>query len=226
MSRISLANLAGQRSRSLGRRAMAASFGAVLLAGLGACGSTPNAAFDLSAPRLTRSSARNAGVVVVPEPVALQPFESERIVVKDAAGTLSILGDGQWSDRLPRLVQTRLIQAFENSSKSRSVSRPGDGITADNQLTMEIRRFLLDGSTGEAVVELSAKLVDVKSGRVLNARIFTARTPVSSSKAAEVAPALDRSASTVFLDVIRWVGSSPQSGASASTEPVLRTGSL
>lgn len=164
--------------------------------------------------------------LVVPEPAAIQPFESERIVVRDAGGTFSVLGGGQWSDRLPRLVQTKLIQAFENSSRGRAVSRPGDGVTPDNQLTTEIRTFLLDARTGEAVVEISAKLVEIKSGRVLNARVFTARTPVGSAKIAEVAPALDRSASTVFVDIIRWVGSGPQSIPTASADPVLRTGSL
>ena len=226
MHQTSPAILAGRRSREVRRNVAALLVGAAAVLALGACGSAPNPAFDLSAPRLARGSAGLAAITVVPEPSALQPFENERIVVKDAAGTLSILPDGQWSDRLPRLVQTKLIQAFENSSRSRSVSRPGDGITADNQLTSEIRAFLLDSRTGEAVVEISAKLVDIKSGRVLNARIFTAKTPVASAKAAEVAPALDRSTSSVFVDIIRWVGSSPRSLPPLAGDPVLRTGPL
>lgn len=148
------------------------------------------------------------------------------MVVRDAKGTFSVLGGGQWSDRLPRLVQAKLIQAFENSSRAGVVSRPGDGVTPENQLTTEIRTFLLDARTGEAVVEISAKLVDLKSGRIIRARVFSARTPVTSANIAEVAPALDRSASAVFVDIIRWVGSGPQSLPVAATEPALRTGSL
>lgn len=214
----------GSRGRALPSKLAAACLAGTVALGLGGCGSSPSPAFDLSAPRSSRLGAR-AAITVIPEPAALQPFETERVVARDTAGTLSILPDGQWADRLPRLVQTKLIQAFENSSRSRSVSRPGDGITADNQLTSEIRTFLFDARTGEAIVEISAKLVDLKSGRVVNARIFSARTPVASAKVTDVAPALDRSASSVFLEIIRWVGSSP-SRAVLPGEPVLRTGSL
>lgn len=197
--------------------------GAAIGLSLGACGSSPTPGFELSAPRV--GAGRISGQLAVVEPSAVQPFETERIVVKDAAGSVSLLGGGQWTDRLPRLLQAKLVQAFESASRSRAVGRPGDGIVADSQLNTEIRAFHLDAGRGDAVVELSAKLVDVKSGRVLRGRVFAARTPVSSANAAEVAPALDRSLSTVVLAMIRWVGSGPQA-APPPADPSLRTSSL
>ncbi len=35
--------------------------------------------------------------------------------MREGAGSLSFLGGGQWADRLPRLIQTRIIQSLENS---------------------------------------------------------------------------------------------------------------
>ena len=157
------------------------------------------------------------------EPTTVQAFEAERIVAKDKAGTVSLIGGGQWADRLPRLVQARLIQTLEGASRNRAVGRPGDGITGDNQLNTEIRAFNLDSRTGEAVVEISAKLVDAKSGRVLKGRVFSARTPVGSANVGEVAPALDKSAATVFVSIARWIGSGTQS---LPQDPNLRVGSL
>jgi cholesterol transport system auxiliary component len=205
------------------RRLALACAAASVMAGLAGCGSAPSTAFDISAPRDALRGGRIAGQLVVAEPSTVQAFEAERIVAKDKAGTVSLIGGGQWADRLPRLVQARLIQTLEGASRNRAVGRPGDGITGDNQLNTEIRAFNLDARTGEAVVEISAKLVDVKSGRVLNGRVFSARTPVGSANVGEVAPALDRSATTVFVSIARWLGSGPQS---LPQDPKLRIGSL
>ncbi|NNM71899.1 ABC-type transport auxiliary lipoprotein family protein [Enterovirga aerilata] len=207
---------------SAGLSAARAAAGALML-GLAACGSAPSTAFDLSAARGAARSGRIAGQLIVAEPTTVQAFEAERIVAKDQAGTVSLLGGGQWADRLPRLVQSRLIETLEGASRTRAVGRPGDGITGDNQLNTEIRAFNFDARTGEAVVEISAKLVDIRSGRVLNGRVFTARTPVGSANVAEVAPALDRSAGTVFASIARWLASGPQS---LPQDPSLRVGSL
>jgi len=205
------------------RRLALAGAAATLSFGLAGCGSSSTTAFDLSAPREAARGGRIAGQLIVAEPTSVQAFEAERIVAKDQAGTVSLIGGGQWADRLPRLVQTRLIQTLEGGSRTRAVGRPGDGITGDNQLNTEIRAFNFDARTGEAVVEISAKLVDLKSGRVLNGRLFSARTPVGSANVGEVAPALDKSATTVFVAIARWLGSGPQR---VPQDPNLRVGSL
>ena len=210
-------------SHASARRLAFAGAVASLAVALAGCGSSTTTAFDLSAPREAARGGRIAGQLIVSEPTSVQAFEAERIVAKDQAGTVSLVGGGQWADRLPRLVQTRLIQTLEGASRTRAVGRPGDGITGDNQLNTEIRAFNFDARTGEAVVEISAKLVDIKSGRVLNGRLFTGRTPVGSANVAEIAPALDKSATTVFASIARWLGSGPQR---PPQDPNLRVGSL
>ncbi|MBV9077328.1 MAG: membrane integrity-associated transporter subunit PqiC [Methylobacteriaceae bacterium] len=186
------------------RRPLAAALVSLGLAAAG-CSSPPLPAFDLTAPReALRGGVR--GQLVVVEPVGIQPFESERIVAKDPAGTISYLGGAQWADRLPRLVQAKIIQTFENSSRIRAVGRPGDGTTPTAQLTTEIRSFQLDAGAGEVEVEISAKLIAIGSGRIETARIFRARVPVGSANGPEVAQALDRALSTVLVDLVRWTG--------------------
>ncbi len=180
---------------------------AAITGGLAACSSPPVPAFDLSAPRdPVNGMIRIPGQLVVLEPTALQPLEAERIIVRDSAGAVSVLGGGQWADRLPRVIQTRIIETFENASATKTVSRPGDGITADYQLNTQIRAFQLDAARGEAVVELSEKLLNAASGKIIRAKVFSARVPVASSAAPEVAQALDRAMTTVFIQIARWVG--------------------
>ncbi|MCJ2129660.1 ABC-type transport auxiliary lipoprotein family protein [Methylobacterium sp. E-045] len=180
---------------------------ACLSAVLGGCGGGAPMTFDLAAlPSSGRPSAA-ARSISVAEPVGLQPFEQDRIIVRQAGGALSFLGGGQWADRLPRLVQTRLIQSLENSGRLKSVSRPGDKIVADYALISEIRAFDIASNSGEAVVDVSAKLIADGTGKVVAARIFTARVPVAKIEAGSAAVGLDAALSIVLADIVRWVNS-------------------
>ena len=189
---------------SLGRAALAAVAAGLLVS---ACTSSSSpTTFDLTAPREGVRAGALSGQVVVAEPVAVQVLEAERIIVRDAGGAVSFLGGGQWADRLPRLVQARLIQTFENGSRLQAISRPGDRIAADFLLNTELRSFQVAAPANEAVVEISARLVNDKTGRIVRARVFTARVPLTAVDAANAAQALDRALSTVLVDIVRWIG--------------------
>ncbi|KMO19412.1 ABC transporter [Methylobacterium platani JCM 14648] len=182
----------------------------VLAAGLplllGACGGAVPTTFDLTAvPGAARSGPARRSIVVA-EPVGLQPFEADRIIVREPGGSLSFLGGGQWADRLPRLIQARLLQSLENTGRLRSVSRPGDKVAADTVLVTEIRAFDIAAGSREAVVDISVKLVSEATGTVAAARVFQARVPVAAVDAGSAANGLDRALSTVLADIVRWVG--------------------
>ncbi|UHC15997.1 ABC-type transport auxiliary lipoprotein family protein [Methylobacterium currus] len=173
---------------------------------LGACGSgAVPTTFDLTAlPGAARSGAARRSIVVA-EPVGLQPFEADRIIVREPGGAVSYLGGGQWADRLPRLVQTRLIQSLENANRLKSVSRPGDKVAADTVLITELRSFDIHAGTREAVVDLSAKLIQESTGTVVAAKVFQARVPVAEVNAPVAANGLDRALSLVLADLVRWI---------------------
>lgn len=199
---------------------------AMLAAVAGACSSTPApTTYDLSAP-VSRIRGPSGVQVLVNQPSALQPLAGQQIVVKDARGTISVLGEGQWADDLPSLVQTRLINTFENSSQIRGVTRPSSGAVADVQLVSELRSFEIATPGNEAVVEIAAKIVSDQTGRIVNGRIFRARVPAAAVDAANAARALDEALSVVMLDIVRWVSGAPLprrqeigAGIGGATEP-------
>ncbi|GJE16531.1 ABC-type transport auxiliary lipoprotein family protein [Methylobacterium marchantiae] len=180
---------------------------ACISAFLGGCGGGAPMTFDLAALPSSGRPSVAARSISVAEPVGLQPFEQDRIIVRQNGGALSFLGGGQWADRLPRLVQTRLIQSLENSGRLKSVSRPGDKIVSDYALISEIRAFDIASGSGEAVVDISAKLITDGTGKVVAARIFTARVPVAKVEAGNAAASLDAALSVVLADIVRWVNS-------------------
>ncbi|MEP9377749.1 ABC-type transport auxiliary lipoprotein family protein [Aquabacter sp. CN5-332] len=173
---------------------------------LAACASAPVPTFDLSAPAAFAARGGGAGQLVVVTPTALAALDTEKILVEPSPGQITYLPEAQWSDRLPALLQARTIQAFENGSKLRRVARPGDGITADYQLNIDIRTFGVKFTAGapEAVVELSVKVIGLASGKIQAAQIFTARVPVPALNGAGVTAALDAASNKVLTDIVIW----------------------
>jgi cholesterol transport system auxiliary component len=188
---------------------------AALAAGLALSGCTslltggkPPATYDLTAPSRLPRSGGASGIMVVAEPVAVAVIDSQRIVVKPGSGVVTYLPDSQWSDRLPKLVQARIIEAYENSNRLRSVGRPGDRLTVDHQLVSELRSFEIDAARNEAVVELTAKLVNDRSGKIVAASVFTARRPVAGPLDGSGAGprALDAALGEVLTRLVAWGG--------------------
>jgi phospholipid/cholesterol/gamma-HCH transport system substrate-binding protein len=140
--------------------------------------------------------------LVVGDVTALLVFDSQRIQTRTAAGTYAAVADAQWADTLPKLVQAKLLQSFENARQIGSVSRPLDQITPEYRLELGIRLFEA-GPENAAKVEIAARLVSDK-GAVKAARIFAASAPGKSAEAVDVVAALDVAFRQVAGEIVRW----------------------
>lgn len=174
-----------------------------LCAVLAGCSSPPPTTFDLTAAPSARGLGRH-GLLVVAEPVAVALLDSDRIVVRTGQGSVAYLSGAQWADRLPKLVQSRLIQSFENARQVGMVGRPGDRLVAAAQLNTELRSFEVLEKSGEAVVEVTARLVNDRTGRINAAQIFTARVPASAISGPAGARALDQAMQSVMGQIVVW----------------------
>lgn len=169
---------------------------------VGACSSgPPPATFDLTAPTGSIRG-RPAGQFIVPEPTSLLIYDGDRIVVRQG-GQVSVLKGAQWADRLPRLIQTRVIQTFENVGMTAGIGRPGERIAPDRQINLDIRAFEIDVDRGAAVVEITVKLLRDATGRVGASRIFTTTEPAQTDPA-NAAASLDAALSRVLVQIVAW----------------------
>jgi cholesterol transport system auxiliary component len=177
-------------------------FGLAVL-GLAACAQPPRQTFDLAGvAALARASIGSGAALSVREPTAAAPTSTDRIVVRDRDGSVSVLPDVQWSERLPRLLQTRMVEALRNAGVS--AARFGSGGRA---LTTAIGRFEIDVARDLAVVEISARIVDERSGAALSARSFTAQVPAPEHTGAAAALALTQAAAQAMTRLSAWARS-------------------
>lgn len=169
-------------------------------------GEGPPPAFDLTAPNsFGKSLKAPRGQLVVAEPSALAVLDSDRVVVRAASGEIATLPGAQWRDRLPKLLQARIIETFENANRLRGIGRPGDRLTADYQLLIDIRVFAIAATAEPAAdVELTAKIVNERTGRIVAADVFRARVPVATMEGPAATAALDQAFGHAAVALVRW----------------------
>ncbi len=181
-------------------------FNAVFLSlTLMSCTQTPPQTYDLTAlPSTIKSSGAKNSQIIIYEPNVITLYDSERVVIKGMNQGFTYLPNTQWADRLPKLVQSRLIQSFENTSRYKSVGRPSDRISAGTLLTTDIRSFEIIEETREAYVEISAKLVIQGTGRIETTRIFKSSVPVISIDSSGSTTALNAALQDTLSQIINW----------------------
>jgi cholesterol transport system auxiliary component len=178
----------------------------LLAAMLSGCGTAAkNDTFDLSAPAGGSGPAAKGRQILVQQPTALQALNSEQIVIKVSSSEIQYLAKAQWSDKLPRMVQAKLVEAYENSGKVGGVGVPGQGLAIDYQVVTDIRAFeIRTGGGSQAVVEISAKILNDRNGSVRAQKVFTQSVPTGGSSNEVFVKALDRAFAGVTSEIVDW----------------------
>ncbi|MDH3579081.1 MAG: ABC-type transport auxiliary lipoprotein family protein [Hyphomicrobiales bacterium] len=178
---------------------------------LGGCagGGAPPATFDLLAPKVMTLTAPKPATfqLVVNEPRAVRSLESDRILVKPGPAQISYYKNAVWSDRLPRLLQARFVEAFQNAGLVSAVGSRADRLDADIEMATEVRAFQIDidGGQAQAHASLYVKVIDGKNGRMIASRGFESQTPTSATDVNQMVVALNQSFDKILHDVVPWV---------------------
>ncbi len=161
------------------------------------------AVYDLSAPRdFPDMPEPPTKQLAIPEPTVVLSLDTQKILARSSVGESPAFPNAQWSDNVPKLVQARTLQSFENA-KYMSVARASDVFAADQQLLLDIRRFQVSIAPDPiAEVEFSAKLM--AEGRMVGARVFRATAPVKELDARSIAAALDAAFGQTMRDLVIW----------------------
>lgn len=172
------------------------------LTGTGAAKKTP-AIYDLAAASDFPPAPPLKAQVAVPDPNAIILFDSQKILVRSAAGTYASIDNAQWADNLPKLVQARIVQSFENAHQLGEVSRPLEQLTPQYRLELGIRSFYLEPQpASKAVVAITARLVSDKG--VAGAQLFSATAEAKSADAADAVAALNAAFNDVAKQIVSW----------------------
>ena len=74
-------------------------------------------------------------------PVVLTGLDTSRIALQRSPTTFEYYARARWTDRAPAMVQTLIIESFQNSERIVAVGREAAGLRADFILRTELREF-------------------------------------------------------------------------------------
>ncbi len=164
----------------------------------------PRETYEISAPQsFSGLRASTGSQILVKLPTSLDAINSARIIVRPSPRVITYLEGAQWSDTVPKMVQSKLVEAFENSASTGATAKPGDGLVIDYQLVSDIRRF--EVINRQANIEISIKLLADGSGKVVETKIFEVTAGASSETADGYVNAFDQAFDQLSRDIIRWV---------------------
>ena len=167
---------------------------------------TPVRAFPPDLPR------RPVQLLIDP-PLAPAGLDTSRIALSRSAVSIEYFADSEWTDRVPLLVQTALLQSFENSKTVNAIERESAGLGADLILKTEIRHFeaLYDSSQGAPVVLVAtmARLINPAGRDIIAQNTFERREPASENKIPAIVVAFDQALGGVMADIVVWTARNP-----------------
>lgn len=139
----------------------------------------------------------------IPEPTAVAMLETQRFLFQPAQEYPGFT-EAMWADALPKLIQARLIESFENYDLAHAPLRVADVGQTDFQLLIDVRRFRIAVDAKPAAeIGLSVRIVD-KNGKVVASRLFEASEAIDKVEPPAAVVAFSAAFGRIAKDMIAW----------------------
>lgn len=159
-------------------------------------------AFDLSPADAVPSPGNMPTVqLAVLEPSSVLALDSQKISSQIDGKATAVFPDAQWSDNLPKLVQSRIVQSFENAGFM-NAEEGEDNFDAEAKLLIDIRSFYVMPGSGGVDIEISAKVV--VDGKVAGAKTFRQTRNANVTDANSVIAAFDDGFKATASELVVW----------------------
>lgn len=141
--------------------------------------------------------------LVIPEPTAVIKLDTQRFLFSPTK-EYPDFAEAMWADSIPNLLRAKLLESFENYDIAHAPLRSMDGMQADYQLLIDVRRFQITTDPEPvADIELSARILN-KNGKVVAARLFQGARKLDKIEPAAASAAFNDAFERIAKDMIAW----------------------
>jgi phospholipid/cholesterol/gamma-HCH transport system substrate-binding protein len=160
--------------------------------------------YDLRAPRNFSAPVKAIkGQLALPEPSAVAMLETQRMLFSPAKDDPDF-AEFLWADSIPKLLQARLIESFENYDIAQAPLRAADLGQTDYQLLIDVRRFHVEtASQPAAQIALSARILD-KSGKIVASHLFEQSERLDRIEPQAAVSAFEEAFGRLAKEVVAW----------------------
>ncbi|MBV8890029.1 MAG: membrane integrity-associated transporter subunit PqiC [Alphaproteobacteria bacterium] len=167
-------------------------------------------------PKSTFSSglAHVSAQLLIDVPTAQAGLDSDRIALTRSPVSLDYFADSQWTDRAPLVVQTALLESFENSRAVVAIDRESAALRADFVLASELRHFEAEYPADPEApprvwVTLIVRLIKMPEREIIAQRTVTRQEPASANEIEPIVLAFDEALGAAMKEVVIWTLSNP-----------------
>ena len=143
----------------------------------------------------------------VANPGAEAALDTTRIALSRSPTSLDYFADAAWTDRLPSVLQARLVDSFDNAHRVIAVAGEASAAHGDAILTIALRHFEADygaDATPQWRVELTADLIDATDRKVIATRIFAGTATAPHNDMAAIVATADQTWRGVAHQIVDW----------------------
>ena len=161
---------------------------------------TPKSTFDAGLPAVFWQLA-------VEVPAAAANLNTGHIAIAQSPTSSDYYSKTAWTDRAPLMVQTRIVDSFENSRKIVAVARESIGLRANYVLQSDLRNFeamYIYGKPPIAHVRIVAKLVRMPDRQIIGVGTFERCVRARADKVPKVVEAFDQALGSVMKRLVAW----------------------
>ncbi len=163
--------------------------------------------------KMARGGPKVPWQLIIEKPLSNEILNSTRLVVVryDLQGikAMEYVAGVEWNDKLPRMLQERLIAAFESSGRITGVGQSEESFRAPYALQLDIRHFEVEvqerDQQARAFVEVSAKIISSKTLKVEAQKTFTRHAPARAHTLKGFLEAFESASGLLLGDVVQWV---------------------
>jgi cholesterol transport system auxiliary component len=150
--------------------------------------------------------------LAVEAPVAAANLNTGRIAIAKSPTSFDYYAKTAWTDRAPLMIQTRIVDSFENSRKIVAVARESFDIKANYVLQPDLRNFeamYFYGGAPIAHVRIVAKLVEMPDRQIIGVATFERCVRARADKVPKVVEAFDQALGSVIKQLVAWTLRTP-----------------
>ncbi len=141
--------------------------------------------------------------LAIPEPTAVVMLETQRFLFSPAQDHPEF-AEALWADNIPKLLQARLIDSFENYDLAHAPLHAADVGQADFQIVIDVRRFQIAVDSGPAAeIGLSARILD-KDGKIIASRLFEESEKFEKVEPPSAVAAFNNAFDRIAKNMIAW----------------------
>jgi phospholipid/cholesterol/gamma-HCH transport system substrate-binding protein len=164
----------------------------------------PKTIYDLSIPSDFASPKKPLKEqLVLPTPTAILLLDTQRFLStpnKELAG----FSNAQWADSIPKMLQVKLIQSFENYDVAHAPLRATDNPGTTFQLLIDLRSFQINTDPEPtAEIGFSARILN-KDGQVVASHLFQQSKKLDKPDPASAVAAFDGAFGSIATELITW----------------------